>query len=224
MKRTTELHNSPAPIELAQPRNCFSVNRVLTSILVVFAALSAASAQVPACAEGKLSYYEKLGPAGCMIGDKQFFNFQYRQGVGGLPSTAISVTPGTTPVTDDPGILFEGKWASMSRDSYVSYTVAAVPRGRPISGASLEMQFGQITGPGKATVITELCPMNQVDQSCGNTRLELQVVLSGDGQRKATDTGKFQQAQTEVRVRTPLEVSPGKGGDVELGGFMTVFQ
>ena len=224
MKRTIELHKSLTPIEVLQTRKRFGIHAVLATVLVVFAALSTGWAQVPACAEGKLSDYEKLSRSGCLIGDKQFFDFQYQQGVGGLPSAAISVTPGTTPITDDPGILFEGKWAAMSHDSYVSYTVAAIPNGRRINGASLEMQFGQITGPGKASVTTELCPINEAGQSCGTKKVELQVVLSDDGKRKATDIAKFQQPQTEIRVTTPVEVSPGKGGDVELGGFMTVFQ
>jgi hypothetical protein len=172
----------------------------------------------------KLSDYEKLSASGCLIGDKQFLNFQYHQGAGGLPANAISLTPGTTPNTNDPAILFEGKWAAAASDSYVSYMVATTYQGRPINGVSLEMQFGQITGSGKASVTADLCAANGADVNCGAQKMELQVVLSADGSRKAMDSAHFQQPQTEIRVMTPVAVSPGKGGSVELDGFMTVFQ
>jgi hypothetical protein len=201
-----------------------SVRKLLASSLFVIASLSAAFAQIAECPLGKLSDYEKLSPAGCQIGDKRFFNFQYHQGTGGLPSAAISVTPGTIPITNDPGILLEGKWAAASRDSYVSYIVATMPKGKPIKGASLEMQFGQITGSGKASVIADLCAADEAELTCGAQRMKLQVVLSADGKRKATDTAQFSQPQIEIRVTTPVDVSPGKGGNVELGGFMTIFQ
>jgi len=223
------MHNDTALITIPStqalpPRKRRALDKLLAAVLLIFATLSIARAQVPQCAEGKLSDYEKMSAAGCLIGDKLFYNFQYHQGAGGLPSSAISVTPGTTPITNDPGILFEGKWASAARDSYVSYIVAAIPQGRPIKGASLEMQFGQITGPGKASVIADLCPADDLDGSCGAQKVQLQVVLSADGHRKATDTALFQRPQTQVHVTTPVDVAPGKGGNVELGGFMTVFQ
>jgi hypothetical protein len=200
------------------------VRTLLATVLLGFATLSIAQAQVPDCAPGKLSDYEKLNAAGCLIGDKQFLNFQYHQGIGGLPSNAISVTPGTTAGTNDPAILFEGKWASAASDSYMSYMVATTYKGRPINGASLEMQLGRITGAGKASVIADLCAADGADVKCGAQKVELQIVLSADGKRKAMDTAHFQQPQTEVRVRTPVNVAPGKGGAVELDGFMTVFQ
>jgi hypothetical protein len=186
--------------------------------------VSIVTAQVPECTQAHLSDYEKLNAAGCLIGDKQFLNFQYHQGIGGPASDAISLTPGTTPGANDPAILFEGKWASAASDSYMSYMVATTYKGRPINGASLEMQLGQITGAGKASVIADLCAADGAAVNCGAQKLELQVVLSDDGKRKASDTAHFQQPQTEVRVRTPVNVAPGKGGDVELDGFMTVFQ
>jgi hypothetical protein len=200
------------------------VRTLLATVLLGFATLATVQAQVPDCAPGKLSDYEKLNANGCLIGDKQFLNFEYHEGIGGLPGDAISVTPGTTPSTNDPAILFEGKWASAASDSYMSYMVATTYKGRPINGASLEMQLGQITGAGNASVIADLCAADGADVNCGAQKVELQVVLSADGKRKATDTAHFQQPQTEVRVTTPVNVVPGKGGDVELDGFMTVFQ
>ncbi len=113
----------------------------------------------------KLSDYEKLGAQGCLIGDKKFSNFQYHQGATGLPSDAISLTPGTTPESDNPGLLFEGKWAAASEESFVSYDIEAQANGKPITGASLQMQFGEISGTGTATVLADLCPLDGTTES-----------------------------------------------------------
>jgi hypothetical protein len=200
------------------------VHKLVAVALLGIATLSFADAQVPECAPGKLSDYEQMGSTGCSIGDKKFSNFQYHQGAAELPSDAISVTPGTTPVTDDPGLLFEGKWASASRGSFVSYIVEVQPNGKPISGASLQMQFGQITGTGTARVVADLCPVDGAAQSCGPQKLELQVVLSANGSKKPQDNGQFKDPQQQIRVVTPVDVSPGSGGTAELDSFMTVFR
>jgi len=201
-----------------------AVKRLAATALLGFATLSLADAKVPDCAPGKLSEYEKLGAKGCLIGDKKFSNFQYHRGPGGLPSDAISLTPGTIPETDDPGILFEAKWASASQGSFVSYDVKVEPGGKPITGASLEMQFGQITGPGRATVLTDLFPLDGITDSCGSQKLELKVVLSADRSKKPLDNVQFKESQTEIRVVTPVDVAPGSGGSATLRGFMAVFR
>lgn len=224
MRTTTALIRNTVGIDLVQSRKPIIARTLLATVLLGFATLSIARAQVPDCAPGKLSDYQKLNAAGCLIGDKQFLNFRYHQGIGGLPSDAISLTPGTTPGTDDPAILFEGKWASAASGSYMSYMVATTYQGRPINGASLEMQLGQITGAGNASVIADLCAADGADVDCGAQKVELQIVLSADGKRKAMDTARFQQPQTEIRVTTPVNIAPGKAGDVELDGFMTVFK
>jgi len=198
--------------------------RLAAVALLSITTLSFADTRVPDCAPGTLSDYQKLGAAGCMIGDKKFSNFHYQQGTSGLPSDAISVTPGTTPETNDPGILFEGKWASTQQESFVSYTVEATPNGKPITGASLEMQFGQITGNGKAQVVARLCPAGGLDASSKPQKLQLQVVLSPDKSKKSMDQGQFKDPQQQVRVTTPVDVSTGRGGTAELDGFMTVFR
>jgi hypothetical protein len=193
------------------------------TVLLGIATLSFAQTRIPDCAPGKLSDYEKLGATGCLIGDKRFFNFQYHQEAAGLPSSAISVTPGTIPITEDPGILFEGKWSSASRKSYVSYIVEVQPNGKPITGASLEMQFGEITGTGKASVLADLCPAEGASQSCGGQELELQVVLSAAGTKKPLDKARFKEPQQRIRVVNPVDVDSGKGGSATLDGFMAVF-
>jgi hypothetical protein len=200
------------------------VARTLTATaLLGIATLSIAQTRVADCAPGKLSDYEKLGATGCLIGDKRFFNFQYHQEAAGLPSSAISVTPGTIPETDDPGILFEGKWSSASRKSYVSYIVEVQPNGKPITAASLEMQFGEITGTGKATVLADLCPVEGASQSCGGHGLELKVVLSAAGSKKPLDKARFTEPQQQIRVVNPVDVDSGSGGSASLDGFMAVF-
>jgi hypothetical protein len=89
-----------------------------------FATLSFAQSGMPDCDAGKLSDYEKLGATGCLIGDKKFSNFQYHQGPAGLSSDAISLTPGTTGETNDPGLLFEGKSSSFTLTAPMSDIVS----------------------------------------------------------------------------------------------------
>jgi len=191
--------------------------------LLVMATLSLAGAQVVDCAPGTLSDYQKLGATGCLIGAKKFSNFQYHQNLGGLTSDAISVTPETTPGSDDPGLLFEGKWVSAAEQSFVSYTVEAQPQGKPIAGVSLEMQFGQITGTGIATVLAQLCSLDSIEQSCGPQQLELKVVLSAKS-RKPLDNVQFKEPQRQIQVTTPVAILAGSGGSANLDGFMSVFR
>ena len=201
-----------------------TVKKLAATALLGLATVSFGNAQVADCAPGKLSDYEKLGAEGCMIGDKKFSNFQYHQGAPGLPSEAISLTPGTTPDTDDPGLLFEAKWASASRDSFVSYNVEAQPNGKPITGASLQMQFGTITGTGKATVRADLCSSDGTTDSCASEKLELKVVLSAHGPKTPEANGQFKEPQKEIRVVTPVDLVAGSGGSAALDGFMAVFR
>ncbi len=74
-----------------------AVKRVAAIVVLVVATLSLAMAEVPECAPGKLSDYEKLGTDGCLIGDKKFSNFSYHRGPNGLPRSSISVTLGSCP-------------------------------------------------------------------------------------------------------------------------------
>ena len=201
-----------------------TAKKLAATALLTLTTLSFAHAQVADCAPGKLSDYEKLGAQGCMIGDKKFSNFQYHQGAAGLPSDAISLTPGTTPDTDDPGLLFEAKWASASEDSFVSYNVEAQPNGKPISGASLQMQFGTITGTGSATVLADLCSSDGTADNCGSQKLELKVVLSAHGPKTPAANGQFNEPQRAIRVVTPIDLASGRGGSADLDGFMAVFR
>ena len=201
-----------------------AVKNLAATVLLSLATLSFANAQVPDCAPGKLSDYEKMGAQGCLIGDKKFSNLQYHQGAAGLPSDAISLTPGTTPDTDDPGLLFEAKWVSASEDSFVSYNVEAQPNGKPITGASLQMQFGAITGTGKAKILADMCSADGSTDSCGSQKLELKVVLSAKGRKTPEASGQFKEPQKEIHVVTPVDLVAGSGGSAALDGFMAVFR
>lgn len=105
----------------------------------------------------------------------------------------------------------------------MTYTIEVQPDGKPIKGASLQMQFGEITGTGKATVMAELCPLDGNSDNCGDKQLDLKVVLSSDKSKKAVDSGHFKSPLTAVRAFTPVDVAPGSGGTATLEGFMTVF-
>jgi hypothetical protein len=191
--------------------------------LLVLAILSLAKAQVPACTPGKLSDYEMLGAQGCLVGENRFSGFRYYQASGGLPSSAISVTPGTSPDNDDPGMLFEAKWAAPTPQSSVSYMVDVQPKGKPISGATLQMQFGEISGPGEAKVVAEICPLTVAADNCGAQELKLQVVLSTGPARKVSDTGTLNSSTRQLRVIHLLSVAAGKEGAASFNGFMAVF-
>ncbi len=196
---------------------------VVTLIVLTIAMVSAATAQVPDCALGKLSDYEMLGPQGCAVGENRFSNFRYQHASGGLPSSAISVTPGTSPDSDDPGMLFEAKWVAPVQ-STVSYMVDVQPKGKPIGGATLQMQFGEITGAGEARVVTEICPLPASADNCGAPELKLQVVLSTGPARKVSDTGQLTGSARQLRVIHLLSVATGKGGSASFNGFMAIFQ
>jgi hypothetical protein len=198
--------------------------KAVATVVLVLAMLSLSIAQVPECTAGKLSDYEKLGAGGCTIGDKTFSNFFYHRVLNGLPSSAISVTPGTVPETEDAGILLEAKWAApTSQESFVTYTIAVQPNGKPIKGATLEMQLGEITGTGEATVMAALCSPAGSSDGCREEQLDLKVVLSSGQSNKAVDEGNFKNPLTAVRVTTPVELAPGRDGTATLDSFMTVF-
>ena len=210
---------------MSTSRAATTVKKVAAIVVLVLATLSLATAQIPECAPGTLSDYAMLGPGGCLIGDKKFSNFSYyHRGPNGLPSSSISVTPGTVPDSEDAGILFEGKWtAPVPKESFVTYTIEVQPNGKPIHGASLQMQSGEITGTGQARVVAKLCPMQDSSDSCGSEGLNLKVVLSKAASNHPVDQGQFKSPLTAVRVSTPVDVFPGSGGSAALKGFMTVF-
>ncbi|MGB8888790.1 MAG: hypothetical protein WCC87_18825 [Candidatus Korobacteraceae bacterium] len=214
---------SGTPATKASPAE--TMRGIVAGALLVFAALSLATAQVPDCTPGKLSDYEKLGQQGCLIGDKKFSNFRYHQVADGLPSDSISLTPGTVPGSDDPALLIEAAWVAPSnQESSVSYTVEVQPKGKSISGATLEMQYGQITGTGKAMVFAELCPVAGDADHCGVPQLKLAVELDSTQPRKVMDSGELKTPLREVRVISPLTIATGKNGTASLNGFMTVFR
>jgi hypothetical protein len=106
----------------------------------------------------------------------------------------------------------------------VSYNVEAQPNGKPITGASLQMQFGTITGTGKAKILADMCSADGSTDSCGSQKLELKVVLSGKGRKTPEANGQFKEPQRAIRVLTPIDLSLGSGGSAELDGFMAVFR
>ena len=192
-------------------------------IAMILAFTSLAAARVPDCTPGSLSDYEKLGAQGCAIGDKNFSNFTYHRAPNGLAASAISVTPGTVTESDDPALLFEAAWVTPSPGSSLSYQVEVATAGSRISGASLEMQSGQITGTGQAGVTAELHQSSEAPSTCGAAELTLNVVLAGSQRKKALDKGQLKDPARRLCVVTPVSVTPGKSGSASLKGFMTVF-
>ena len=181
------------------------------------------SAQVADCRPGKLSEYLAMGPEGCAIGNIRFSHFSYSQAPNGPAASAISVTPGTVPETDDPGLLLEAPWSTPSAGSSVSYSVEVAPGRKPVSGATLEMQLGQVTGTGEARIMAELHPSSSGAGACGPAELTLNVSLDATHARKAVDDGQLKEPAQQICVVTPVSLSPGKRGSAKLQGFMTVF-
>ena len=120
-------------------------------------------------------------------------------------------------------MLFEAKWVAPSTQSSVSYTVDVQPKGKPINGATLQMQFGDITGTGEAKVVTEICPQAASTDNCGAPELKLQVVLSTGAAKKVSDTGQLNGSTRQLRVVHLVSVAAGKGGSASFNGFMAVF-
>jgi len=197
----------------------------LGSRLAVLIALGAtmvtvAHAQVPECVPGSLAFYEALGTQGCVVGDARFANFKYQQ-ADGLAAASVNLTPGIAPDSSDPGLLAEGSWTNPSnKGSAISYTVEIL-RGKPINGATLEMQFGQITGTGEARVVTQVCAPVEGSEGCGEGSLKLQVVLNAGPDKRASASGRLAAPLRQVRVVSVLSLSNGKNGTASFSGFMT---
>ena len=189
---------------------------------MLLAGAMTAQAQVADCGPAKLSDYLAMGPQGCAIGNLRFSHFIYSPAPNGPPANAISVTPGTTPENDDPGLLLEAAWATPSAGSSVSYSVEVAPGRKPVSGASLQMQLGQVTGTGKANVTAELHPTAD-SGACGPTQLTLSVFLDATHAKRAVDDGQLKEPARQLCVVTPVSLTPGKQGSAKLQGFMTVF-
>jgi hypothetical protein len=192
-------------------------------IAMVLAGATFGAAQVPECTLGQLSDYQRLDAQGCTIGDERFFNFTYQQVPGGIPATAISITPGTVPGNDEPALLFEAAWVTPAADLSISYTVEVAPRGKPISGASLEMQFGEITGTGEVRIASELHPSTNASSTCGPAQLALNVLLGAGQSKRPTDSGQLKDPARRLCVVSPVSIRPGKNGSASLRSFMTVF-
>jgi hypothetical protein len=189
---------------------------------IVLAATSFAE-RVPDCTPGKLSDYERLGAQGCAIGDEHFSNFMYQPSPNGPAASAISVTPGTVTDSDDPALLFEAAWIAPISGSYVSYDIEVEATGNPISAATLEMQFGQITGTGAASVSAELHLPSDSPSTCRAAELTLNVFLAASQRKKAMDKRQLKDPVRRLSVVTPVSITPGRNGSARLAGFMTVF-
>jgi len=192
-------------------------------------AFAPASAQTPAkpqladCNPGKLTDYLQLNDQGCAVGKYRLSNFAYSPGPDGLHADAISITAGISPGSDDPGILIEGNWSRPLRQpSIVSYTVEPLPAGRLLAGATLEMQFGQVTDTGEARVTTEICPMAEASGRCAVADLKLHVALSSTAQRKPSDNGRLPGAASHLRITNTVAVANGKRGAASFNGFLLI--
>jgi len=196
---------------------------ILAATGMVIALAAVAEAQISDCIPGKLADYERLGARGCTIGHKIFSNFAYHQAPNGPPSSAVSVTPGTVPDSNDSAVLFEATWLTPSSGSSISYDVAAALTGDPLSGASLEMQFGQITGTGQGRVASELRVSTASASICGPVQMTLTVFLGASQSKKATDNGQLKHPARQVCAVTTVSIASGKNGSASMDGFMTVF-
>jgi len=178
---------------------------------------------VPECVPGRLSDYEKLGTTGCRIGDIQFSSFLRATASNGLSSRAISVTPGTAIDSSDPALVFEGPWVGKPQTATVafSYKVSAPPPAKPVIAASLQMQFGQITGTGEASIATKI---GITGRSGDPSAIQLQLKLGGEAPKKDSTEADLPAPAAELRIIETVTLSSGKDGSARINGFMTVFQ
>lgn len=190
-------------------------------IVVALAAgvVSEGRAQVPECVPGSLAFYQALGSQGCVAGDARFANFKYHQ-ADGLAAPSINLTPGTSPDSNDPGLLVEGSWTRPSQGSSISYTVEII-RGNAIDGGTLEMQFGQISGTGEARVVTQICAPVEGSDSCAAGSLKLQVVLSAGTEKRVRQTSRMVAPLRQVEVVSTISLANGNNGTANFNGFLT---
>lgn len=194
------------------------------ALLVLSIAGPAPAQAAPDCAPGNLSHYEHLGAQGCHIGPARFFNFHYYQASDGLPPSAISVTPGTTPTGGNPGLLLEAHWTAPVQDkSSVSYDVDVPPPAKPLTAATLQMEFGQVSGTGEANVVTRICSSPLNSGACGPSALKLEVTLSARAGRKASDDRPLQNPLHSFHVISTPHLITGRNGSAGMNGFMLVF-
>jgi hypothetical protein len=194
------------------------------ALLLLSMAWHAAGQVVPDCTPGNLSEYEHLGAQGCNIGQARFFNFHYHKASGGLPPGAISVTPGTTPTGGDPGLLLEAHWAAPSQEnSFISYDVEIPPAAKPLAGATLQMELGQISGTGEANVVTQICPLEASSDACGASAPRLEVMLSARAGRNVSDHRGLRIPLRSFRVISKPTLTTGRNGSARMNGFMMVF-
>jgi hypothetical protein len=181
-------------------------------------------ASVPECVPGKLADYEKLGSQGCRIGDIQFSAFTRGAASNGLSSRAISITPGTSIDSTDPALVFEAPWVGRPQTATLvfSYKVSALPPAKPLIAASLQMQYGEITGTGEASIRAQIVP--SAARSFGDMSVHLQLKLAADLGKKDTDEADLRAPATELRVSQSVVLASGKNGSARINGFMTVFQ
>jgi hypothetical protein len=226
--------SSPTLVASRRDRQRLSVSTPLLSALmcmlrlalfavVALAGISEAAAQVPDCDSAKLTEYLKLGADGCAVGKYRLSNFAYTPGPDGLAANSISITAGISPGSDDPGILIEGNWSRPLRQpSTISYNVEPLPAGRLLDGATLEMEFGQVTDTGEASVATEVCPAIGTSDHCAVANVKLHVTLSATAQRKASDNGRLAGPASHLRVTNAVNLAAGKNGSASFTGFMLV--
>ncbi len=201
------------------------INKAAALALLVLSIACHALGQVaPDCAPGNLSDYERLGAQGCNIGQARFFNFHYHKASGGLPPGAISVTPGTTPTGGDPGLLLEAHWAAPSQEnSFISYDVEIPPSAKPLTGATLEMELGRVSGTGESKVVSQICPSGPHSDACGPPALELHVMLSARAGRNVSDHRELRIPLRWFRVISKPALTTGRNGSASMNGFMLVF-
>jgi hypothetical protein len=132
--------------------------RKTSLFLMTLMLVMATSAWAAPCVQGTMADYLLLGPEGCTIFDKVFYDFGYQ----GLNKGAADVQ--VIPLADNPfnpGLGFQSLWVaagSGQMDSNITFTVAVDGDPAPlrIKDASLVM-FGGARAPGSATVTEGLC-------------------------------------------------------------------
>ncbi len=120
---------------------------LIVTLLAVYASIGLGA---PVCTVGTVETYVALGAAGCQIGDKLFYDFNYLgTGSGGatpIPEAGVAVTPIDTPY--NPGFTFNAPWsvgAGQALNSTIGFTVAVLDGGGLIKDISATMMgYGRV--------------------------------------------------------------------------------
>jgi PEP-CTERM motif len=197
----------------------------MKKMLVLFAALvlaaSFAAATPMACTAETLNNYLAAGFS-CEIDNLLFSNFTYTgtaNGTAPIASTAVNVTPITTP--GDEGLEFNAGWSVSTpaeEDSNIGFIVSTVNKADTIDSLDLEFN-GHYTGTGTSSVTENYCEGGLL-ASCPTT--VNQIAVTNPPTVLSITSKDFTPVNT-LQVSKDVNVSAGNGGTASISDLNNTY-